>query len=488
MGSPKCGRRRRRPRGGPRRLPRVGTTSGLSLSGGSHSASKAAQQPSVRFKAREEHYAASVGHVRWLQICLQKAETPTQADINGFSALHMAALHGRLDCIKMLVEKYSVNVDLGSLTGWRAIHLVLSKEAGGMALECLQYLIKKGADVNVQNHNGVSPLHKAASEGRENCIQPLVDAGADVHAKDADGQEPLDLCKMWGHKATAKCLRSAIWKREKASFAQEVCRLNEIKMECEARRKEFLIRQQAELDFCNHWAYNEWLAKKGLPLPSDRILGFLGSRRQSANLWKYVGKTSLPVPVPSPTSLDLEKRPAAQVPRKPHWAWNFSTNPSSAPATCIFRPNTIRIGVDPEKVPDPDFTSFLFLYKNAFGQPEIQIDNMEKVPFVPDLPFDVLEKSLYPRARHTRLEVPEDLRPRHLLDLKHRRPPGPEHQWTDQMAVSLRQTLDPTFLGTLKTHLSSYSDPKWLSPGPALDRAQGSETSSLLSNSSRREE
>ncbi|XP_072858280.2 ankyrin repeat domain-containing protein 53 isoform X2 [Pogona vitticeps] len=339
-----------------------------------------------------------------------------------------------------------------------------------------------------QNHNGVSPLHKAASEGRENCIQPLVDAGADVHAKDADSQEPLDLCKMWGHKATAKCLRSAIWKREKANFAQEVCRLNEIKMECEARRKEFLIRQQAELDFCNHWAYNEWLAKKGLPLPSDRILGFLGSRRQSANLWKYVGKTSLPVPVPSPTSLDLEKRPAAQVPRKPHWAWNFSTNPSSAPATCIFRPNTIRIGVDPEKVPDPDFTSFLFLYKNAFGQPEIQIDNMEKVPFVPDLPFDVLEKSLYPRARHTRLEVPEDLRPRHLLDLKHRRPPGPEHRWTDQMAVSLRQTLDPAFLGTLKTHLSSYSDPKWLSPGPALDRAQGSETSSLLSSSSRREE
>ncbi|KAJ7326595.1 hypothetical protein JRQ81_016354 [Phrynocephalus forsythii] len=484
MGSPKGSLRSRSMRNSHLRLPRLpraGTFSGLSLAGGSRSSTKAIQQSSVRFKTREEHFAASTGQVRWLQICLQKAETPTQADINGFSALHMAALHGRLDCIKMLVEKYSVSVNLSSLRGWRPIHLVLSKEAGGLALECLQYLIQKGANVNVQNQKGVSPLHKAASEGREDCIQALVDAGADVHAKDADGQEPLELCKMWGHKATAKCLRSATWKIDKAKFAREVCRLNEIKTEYEMRREEFLRREQAELDCCNNRAYKEWLAKKHLPPPSGRILGFLGSRRQSVNLWKQVKET---VPVPTPPV--VEALPEAQVPQKDqqHRSWNFSTNPSSEPVTCIFRPNTVRIGVDPEKVPDPDFTSFLFLYKNAFGEPEIQVDNMDKVSPVPDLPFEVLENSLYPKTRTARLKVPEDFRPTHLLDLKHKRPPGPEHKWTDQMAVTLRQTLDPALIGRLKAHLSTYSDPRLLSPGLELDRTKGRETSSILSNGS----
>lgn len=49
----------------------------------------------------------------------------------------------------MLIEKYHINVDLASLRGWRPIHLVLGRESKGMALECLQYLLSKGADVNV---------------------------------------------------------------------------------------------------------------------------------------------------------------------------------------------------------------------------------------------------------------------------------------------------------------------------------------------------
>lgn len=58
-------------------------------------------------------------------------------------------MHGRLDCLKMLIEKYAVDVDLSSLTGWRPIHLVMNKENGHWALECLKYLISKSADVNV---------------------------------------------------------------------------------------------------------------------------------------------------------------------------------------------------------------------------------------------------------------------------------------------------------------------------------------------------
>ncbi|XP_038256481.1 ankyrin repeat domain-containing protein 53 [Dermochelys coriacea] len=158
----------------------------------------------------------------------------------GFSAIHLAALHGRLECLKLIVEKFEVDVNLASLTGWTPIHLVMNKESGPRTLECLQYLIGKGADINVQNQGGMSPLHKAASEGRLDCIIELVEAGADVHAKDAEGQQPIDLCRIWAHRSCARYLNDAMWKINKRNFAREMHKLNQIKSECQHSEQNFL--------------------------------------------------------------------------------------------------------------------------------------------------------------------------------------------------------------------------------------------------------
>ncbi|KYO22217.1 ankyrin repeat domain-containing protein 53 [Alligator mississippiensis] len=140
--------------------------------------------------------------VQWLGSCSEAKDGSKMRA--GFSVIHSAALNGRLDCLKTIVEKYEVDVNLPSLKGWRPIHLVMNKESGPRALECLQYLIGKGADVNVQNQTGASPLHKAASEGRLPCIIALVEAGADIFAKDAEGHVPVDLCKLWAHRSCAR--------------------------------------------------------------------------------------------------------------------------------------------------------------------------------------------------------------------------------------------------------------------------------------------
>lgn len=66
--------------------------------------------------------------------------------LQGLSAIHLAAIHGRLDCLKLLIEKYKVNINLSSTTGWRAIHLCISNQTGKRALQCLQYLLNKHAD------------------------------------------------------------------------------------------------------------------------------------------------------------------------------------------------------------------------------------------------------------------------------------------------------------------------------------------------------
>ncbi|KAJ6658530.1 hypothetical protein lerEdw1_019917 [Lerista edwardsae] len=433
--------------------------------------------PPLKLAAHEEHFAASTGQTNWLQICLQKSETPTQADINGFSALHLASLHGRLDCMKMLIERYHVDMDLVSTTGWRPIHLVMGRESEGRALECLQYLIRKGAEVNVKNQNGVTPLHKAASEGREDCIRVLIEAGADVHAKDAEGQEPIDLCKMWGHRACAKCLASAMWKRDKADFAQEVRRLNELKEECQIREKDFLKREQREMDFVNNVAYTQWLEKKGLPAPSDRILGYLKKKRvQSVSLRQPTEGRLSAAASPASRALGVLSEAAMQKDQlRP--SWNISTNVCSAPATSILRPSTIRVGVQPEKPLEHDFTSFLLLFRDRSGKPEIYVNDWGKVSTVPDLPFEVVQKSIYPHAQIARLEGAQDFRPKHIFDVASKRHPSPEHWWTDQMALSLRETLDPAFVGALQAHLATYTDPSAVFPGLAPDSTSGQESS-----------
>ncbi len=54
--------------------------------------------------------------------------------------------------------------------------------------EYLELLIKKGADVNLVNRDGNTPLHAAAIGG---CIKPLIDAGCDLDLKNKKGTTPL---------------------------------------------------------------------------------------------------------------------------------------------------------------------------------------------------------------------------------------------------------------------------------------------------------
>jgi hypothetical protein len=42
-----------------------------------------------------------------------------------------------------------MDIDSPSLTGWRPIHLCISKETGNRSFQCLQYLVEHGAKINM---------------------------------------------------------------------------------------------------------------------------------------------------------------------------------------------------------------------------------------------------------------------------------------------------------------------------------------------------
>ena len=61
------------------------------------------------------------------------------------------------------------------------------------ALQVLELLVGRGADVNASMPNGQTPLHGAANMGSNAIIQFLVDHGGRLDAKDKQGRTPLDI-------------------------------------------------------------------------------------------------------------------------------------------------------------------------------------------------------------------------------------------------------------------------------------------------------
>ena len=64
----------------------------------------------------------------------------------------------------------------------------LLQEAEQGHLDSCTFLIENKADVNLQDENGESPLHKAAWKGHLDCCDLLIKNKADVNLQDEYGQ------------------------------------------------------------------------------------------------------------------------------------------------------------------------------------------------------------------------------------------------------------------------------------------------------------
>ncbi|BFZ01374.1 hypothetical protein BsWGS_04413 [Bradybaena similaris] len=217
--------------------------------------------------------AAAIGDVEWLKQSLKDSGSSIKYDKNGFAAIHLAAIHGRLSCLKICIEKFRTDINLPSSTGWRAIHLCISKQTGKRSLECLAYLLEKGADCSVSNEDGITPVHQAASEGHVDCLKMLLAANAKFDVKDCRGNTPLNLAKLWGHRQCARILASGIWNEDKDFFAKEMHQLKKIKMqrvlrEFEAEEQMKEIRQFLGNEAFTQWAINKNIVQK-LPKQSE---------------------------------------------------------------------------------------------------------------------------------------------------------------------------------------------------------------------------
>lgn len=73
-------------------------------------------------------------------------------------------------------------------------------------LNAVRHLVEKGADVDVKNKYGATPLHIASIRGNLEIAQFLLDHGADVNAQVVNGLTPLNWATIHDHLAMVKLL------------------------------------------------------------------------------------------------------------------------------------------------------------------------------------------------------------------------------------------------------------------------------------------
>jgi len=110
---------------------------------------------------------------------------------SGENALMMAAFDGELPIVKTLVLEKKADVNK---SGWAPIHYA----ATNGHLQVAEFLIANGAMVNALSPSETTPLMMAIGSGNELLIKYLLDKGADLRMRNHQGYTAIDIAEMFG--------------------------------------------------------------------------------------------------------------------------------------------------------------------------------------------------------------------------------------------------------------------------------------------------
>ncbi len=100
------------------------------------------------------HFAAMLGRVEIIKrLILDPGSPRSTPDVLGFTPLHEAVRHNRLDCVELLVSELPTppGADRNALTATRSTPLHIAAYMGHT--EIVEFLIAAGADCNLRNNS-----------------------------------------------------------------------------------------------------------------------------------------------------------------------------------------------------------------------------------------------------------------------------------------------------------------------------------------------
>lgn len=153
--------------------------------------------------------SAAFGDPRRVEEFLKKAPGLVHAySPDGFTALGLACFFGNKEVIDLLLVR-GAEPNAISQNQMRVVplHSAVAHRDKRQALEMTKALLAAGAQINVSQHGGWTPLHHATADGHEALAELLLDHGADVNIKSDDGTTPIQLAIRASHTGMVELLQ-----------------------------------------------------------------------------------------------------------------------------------------------------------------------------------------------------------------------------------------------------------------------------------------
>ncbi|XP_059756740.1 fibronectin type 3 and ankyrin repeat domains protein 1 isoform X2 [Balaenoptera ricei] len=147
--------------------------------------------------------ACYAGHLDVVKYLRRHGASWDTRDLGGCTALHWAADGGHCNVIEWMIKDGCEvdTTDAGS--GWTPLMRV-SAVSGNQKVASL--LIDAGADVNMKDKDGKTPLMVAVLNNHEELVQLLLDRGADASVKNEFGKGVLEMARVFDRKNVVSLL------------------------------------------------------------------------------------------------------------------------------------------------------------------------------------------------------------------------------------------------------------------------------------------
>ena len=163
------------------------------------------------------------GHVEVVKLLLGRSDIKVnQANNNGMTPLHYAALKGHVRVVELLLSRLDIEINAAASNGGTPLHFA----AQNGHVEVVKLLLNRlDIEINAASDNGATPLHCAAEKGHVE-VAKLLFARPDVEVNQANnkGATPLHLATEKGYRGICLCLvtHGLIRKENRATGAQAI--------------------------------------------------------------------------------------------------------------------------------------------------------------------------------------------------------------------------------------------------------------------------
>lgn len=124
-------------------------------------------------------YAGAEGYLEILKLTIKAGADPKLTNRYGGIALIPASEHGYVEVVETLLTQTASDVNHVNNLGWTALlEAIILNNGGPRQQRVVQLLIEHGADVNLADGDGVTPLQHARKRGFMAIERQLLEAGA----------------------------------------------------------------------------------------------------------------------------------------------------------------------------------------------------------------------------------------------------------------------------------------------------------------------